>query len=113
MFRRSAKKWSELQRVAEALNEHIIKPVWAQGTRWIDHHRRALLALDRNYGSLCTQFEDWASEERTDVSAADSAKMEGYLRKLKSHKFILYIAAYIDIVEDLAELSCTLHMCWM
>lgn len=105
MFKRSAKKWNELRNVANALEEHIVKPARSQGTRWLDHRMRALKALDRNYVSLCTQFEDWASGMRRDVTAADAAKLKGYLKKLRSHKFVIHMAAYQDILEDLSALS--------
>ena len=34
-----------------------------------------------------------------------SAKMRGYLKILKTHKFAFYVAAYLDITEELSLLS--------
>lgn len=109
MFRRSAKKWNELKRIGDALHEHILKPVRAQGTRWIDHRRRALLALDRDYLSLSTHFDEWGSGQRKDVTPADAANLRGYLAIMKSHKFVLYFAAYLDIKDELADLFCSMQ----
>ena len=100
MYRRSTKKWKELQAVGEALEENVVKPVRAQGTRWVDHRRKAVLAISRNYTCLITQFEDMASGERSDITGEDQAIIKGYLRQLKSHKFVLYLHSYRDLLED-------------
>ncbi|XP_041364280.1 zinc finger protein 862-like [Gigantopelta aegis] len=109
MYRRSAKKWKELERLSESMNENIVKPSRTQGTRWIDHRRKALKTLERDYTCLVCHFEDMASGQRKDIKPADQAKMNGYLKILKSHKFILHVAAYQDFVEDLASLSLCLQ----
>ncbi|XP_041370388.1 zinc finger protein 862-like [Gigantopelta aegis] len=105
MYRRSAKKWKELERLSESMNEHIVKPSRSQGTCGIDHRRKALKALERDYTCLVCQLKDMASGQRKNIKPADQAKMNGYLKILKSHKFILHVAAYKDLVEDLASLS--------
>ena len=46
---------------------------------------------------------------RGDVSTTDMARMKGYLNKLKSHKFVLHLAAYVDIGEDVSVLSAVLQ----
>ena len=71
MYRRSTKKWKELQAVGEALEENVVKPARAQGIRWVDHRRKAVLAISRNYTCLVTQFEDMASGERSDITGED------------------------------------------
>lgn len=105
MYRRSAKRWRELQSVANILNEHVVKPARSQGARWIDHRRKALSCLDRNYHCLITQFEEKSTGLRTDIPAADAAKMKGFLKQMKSTKFILFLMVYRDLLEDLADLS--------
>ena len=64
-----------------------------------------MLAISRNYTCLVTQLEDMASGERSDITGEDQAKIKGYLRQLKSHKFVLYHHSYRDLLEDMAELS--------
>ncbi|KAJ8036989.1 hypothetical protein HOLleu_17687 [Holothuria leucospilota] len=109
MYHRSAKKWNELKAVSEILGEDILKPVRAQGTPWIDHRRKALRTLDRDYVCQVAHFQDVASGVRTDIPAGDVAKMKGYLMKMTSHEFVLHLAFYQDLVEDLAELSVSLQ----
>lgn len=105
MYRRSAKRWRELKAVGEVLHEHVVKPARSQGTRWIDHRRKALSCLVTNYKSLVMQFEEKSTGLRKDISPIDAATMKGYLRQLKSVKFILFVGYYRDIVEEMAELS--------
>ena len=112
MYRRSAKKWKGLQAVGEALNEHVLKPVRAQGTRWVNHRRKAVCALTCNYVCLVTQFQDMASGVYRDISGDDQAKVKGYLKQMMSHKFVLYLASYHELLlllEDMAELSLSLQ----
>lgn len=69
-------------------------------------------ALDRNYETLVSLFEDFASEEwkkkkaaGKNITPAEKAKMKGYLKLFKSEKFVLCLALYRDILDDLAHLS--------
>lgn len=105
IYRRSPKKWSELQKVALILETHVVKPARAAGTRWIDHRRKALACLATNYRSIISMFEDWSAGHREDVSATESAKMKGLLRQMKSYKFIYYMAFYQDFIDTVADLS--------
>lgn len=109
MYKKSAKKWKELLSVGEAIEMRVLKPVRAQGTRWIDHRRKALIAFDRDYQAMVLQFEEVASGERKDIPPADAAKMKGYLKMLKSHEFVLHMAFYQDLVDDLAAISTSLQ----
>ncbi|XP_041353824.1 zinc finger protein 862-like [Gigantopelta aegis] len=109
MYRRSVKKWHELQRTAETFGEHVVKPSRSQGTRWIDHRRKALTALIQDYRCIVTQLQEQGSELRKDIPAGDRAKMRGYSKLMTSHRFVLYLASYQDLVEDLAELSLSLQ----
>ena len=94
-----------MKNLATILEEHILKPTKAQGTRWIDHRLKALKALDRNLRTLRMLFEEWGSQERSDVTDDVSAKMRGYLKIPKTPKFSFYVAAYLDITEELSLLS--------
>ena len=105
LYRRSPKRWRELKAVAEMLKKNVVKPSRSQGTRWIDHRRKALACLAKNYQCVATQFEEQATGQRKDIPAADAAKMKGYLKLLKSCKFVLHMALYQDLVDDMADLS--------
>ncbi|KAK1884018.1 E3 SUMO-protein ligase KIAA1586, partial [Dissostichus eleginoides] len=66
LYRRSAKKWRQLKDLGEALEEHVLKPTRAQGTRWINHRRKALVALAANYRSLSVHLLQGADEPGQD-----------------------------------------------
>ena len=83
----------ELQKIAGAMDDIVLKPARATGTRWLDHSKRAMAVLEKDYGSLVSQFEDLGSGKRKDGSAGDAAKMLGYIRKIKCAKFTLYLAS--------------------
>ena len=107
LYKRSPKKWRELQAVAAALEQDIVKPTRSQGTRWVDHRRKALQCLTTNYNAIVLQCQEYASGERRDVPAADAAKMKGYLKLLVAPNFVHHLALYRDIVEVVADLSLT------
>ncbi|XP_023698486.2 zinc finger protein 862-like isoform X1 [Paramormyrops kingsleyae] len=111
-FKRSTKRFKQFKDLSKVLGQDVLKPTRAHGTRWIDHRLKAANALDRNYDTLVSLFEDFASEERRkkkaggkDITPAEKAKMKGYLKLLKSEKFVLCLALYRDILDDLAHLS--------
>ncbi|PIK38162.1 putative zinc finger protein [Apostichopus japonicus] len=104
LYRRS-KRWRELKAVYKMLKRNEVKPSRAQGTRWIDHRRKALNCLATNYQCVVTQFEEQATGQRRDLPAADAAKIISYLKLLKSCKFVLPMALYQDLVDNMAEVS--------
>ncbi|KAJ8007575.1 hypothetical protein DPEC_G00095460 [Dallia pectoralis] len=97
LYRRSIKKWKELKALGETLEEHVVKPTRSQGTRWINHRRKALAALASNYTCVTTHL--------LKESGPDKAKLKSYCRQLTSSKFVLHVAVYQDILAELAELS--------
>ena len=92
----------ELQKIAGAMDDIVLK---LTDTRWLDHRKRAMAVLEKDHGSLVSQFEDLGSGKRKDVSAGDAAKMLGYVKKIKCAKCILYLASCQDYGDDLAKLS--------
>ena len=52
-----------------------------------------MAVLEKDHGSLVSQFEDLGKGKRKDVSAGDAAKMLGFVKKIKCAKFILYLAS--------------------
>ncbi|PIK60678.1 putative zinc finger protein [Apostichopus japonicus] len=105
LYRRTPRRWRELKAVAKILKSNVVKPSRAQGTRWIDHRRKELHCLATNYQFVATQLEEQASGQWRDVPPADAAKMKGYLKLLKSCKFVLPMALYQDLVDDITEVS--------
>ena len=68
-----------------------------------------MCALTCNYVCLVTQFKDMASGVYQDISGDDQAKVKGYLKQMTMHKFVLYLASYHDLLEDMAKLSLSLQ----
>lgn len=101
LYHRSPKKWRELKAIGEELEEHVVKPARSQGTRWIDHRRRAVSCLaTTNYRSIVTHHQ-----ERQDEATPEKEKISAMLRQLTSPKLVLNMALYQDLLSDLAELS--------
>lgn len=85
LYHNSPKKSKELEAIGEDLKEvyHILKggnlPVRCQGTRWINHKRRALQRIVDRFGAYIKHLKALVSDST--VKAADRAKLTGYLRK--------------------------------
>lgn len=54
---------------------------------------------------MVSQFREMGSEFRKNIPQADRAKAPGYAARLTSLHFILYIAHYQDLLENMADLS--------
>ena len=104
-YRKSPKRVRELNNMADVLDEKILRPSRADGTRWVDHRRRALHALVRNYPTVVAHLTELGSDQRTDIKKEDAAKARGMVKKMSSYKFVLHMALYIDLLEELSQLS--------
>lgn len=69
--------------------------------RWISSKTRALTALAKNYPIIVTHLEDVSSQK----SGEEAARAKGYLKELKSVKFVAMLHSMIDILSVLADLS--------
>uniref|UniRef100_UPI00358E9702 E3 ubiquitin-protein ligase HECTD1-like n=1 Tax=Myxine glutinosa TaxID=7769 RepID=UPI00358E9702 len=98
-------KWKNMEQLTDIIDEHVLKPTKACGTRWIGHRLLAVKALDRDYKTLRMLFDDLGSGEREDTTATVSATMKGRIKDLKTHKFALYLAVYQDLLQELSVLS--------
>ncbi|XP_063970390.1 zinc finger protein 862-like [Lytechinus pictus] len=95
-YRRSPKRLRELSDMADLLEEKIHRPTRVDGTRWLDHRRRALSAFEKNYPSVVAHMNEIGSGERSDVKGEDVSKARGMVKKITSLKFLLHMALYID-----------------
>ncbi|XP_014663082.1 PREDICTED: uncharacterized protein LOC106805838 [Priapulus caudatus] len=91
--------------MVELLDESIIRPTRTDGTRWVDHKQRDLQALERNYVAVAAHFTKIGSEQRSDVRKEDAVKARGMVKKMCSYKFVLYMAMYIDILQEPSQVS--------
>ena len=105
LYHNSAKKWREFKHLADIYHESVVKIVRSHGSRWAAHKLSALRAVVKDYCTLISHLEDLTSGERPDVNGADACRMKGYLKTLKSLKFLFYCHLFVDIFEQLAKMS--------
>lgn len=80
-----------------------MKPEKANGTRWVDHKLRATSKLIKNWPIIVTQLENYAEDSSN--REQDRAKVRGYLRQLKQHKMVWYLAFVKDILNEVSKIS--------
>lgn len=82
-------------------------PVRCQGTRWINHKRRALQRIVDRFGAYIKHLKALVSDST--VKAADRAKLTGYLRKWSQGRMLIGCSMYVDILKAPSILSLTLQ----
>ena len=96
----SAKRRRAVNEIAQVLEEDSVYFSKPCGTRWMASRERAYKAVLRHYMVTVLQMED--STQKNDE---ESAKCLGYLRTLKSIKFVEGLSFLIDVLGILAETS--------
>lgn len=94
-----------MRTLAEILGEAVVRPVRVSGTRWAQHKSRACDALIRSYSVIVSHLENLVTES----NAIDTAKFRGYLKKLKSCRFVLNLLFFRELLEPVTRLSCNLQ----
>ncbi|KAJ8317687.1 hypothetical protein KUTeg_005591 [Tegillarca granosa] len=102
-YKGTAKRFKEAKNIADLLGEHFTKPEKANGTRWVDHKLRAVTKLINNWHIIVTQMENYAEDNSN--RQTDRAKITGYLRKLKQHKMVWYMAFVKDVLNEISKIS--------
>ena len=108
LYHKSPKKCRDLVAVIDDLKEVFELPrggnlpIRSQGSRWIDHKRKALLRVIDRYG-LSTLTED------TSLKGEDRARIKGYVARWMQYRTILGCALYADILKPAAVLSLCLQ----
>ncbi|XP_065918333.1 zinc finger protein 862-like [Dysidea avara] len=113
LYEKSPKKTRELEEVVKDLQEVYEfpkggnKPVRCQGSRWINHKRKALQRVVDRYGAyighLITLSEDHS------VKADERARIKGYLKTWTKYSTIVGCALYVDILKSPSLLSMSLQ----
>ena len=115
LYEKSPKKTRELGDIVEDLKEvfELPKsgnvPVRSQGSRWINHKRKALQCVIDRYGAYISHLTTLTEDQS--VKAEDRARLKGYLRKWMQYKTILGCAMYVDILKPPSLLSLSLQGC--
>ncbi len=82
-------------------------PVGSQGSRWINHKRKALQRVVDRYGAYLNHL--LALIEDPSVKSVDRAKLKRYTQKWKQPKMLIGAAMYIDVLKCPSILSLTLQ----
>ncbi|KAK6168753.1 hypothetical protein SNE40_019937 [Patella caerulea] len=107
LYNHSPKRLRELRELAEIMEQIVSKPEKALGTRWLQHKRSACNSLIKSYPVIVTHLENIAEDPL--AKKDDQSKMKGYLSKLKSFKFVVYLLYFSEILEPLSKLSLLLQ----
>ena len=112
LYKKSPKKSRELEAIAQDLSDFLEipkggnLPIRCQGTRWINHKRRALQRIVDRYGAYISHLS--ALAEDSSVKAADRAQLQGYLKKWSQGKVIIGCAMFVDALKPPSLLSLVL-----
>lgn len=83
------------------------KPVRSQGSRWINHKRKALQRVVDRYGAYISHLT--ALAEDGSVKPDDRARLKGYLKKWSNYNTLVGCAMYVDILKPPSLLSLSLQ----
>ena len=113
LYEKSPKKTRELEGIVEDLKEVFElpkggnKPVRSQGSRWINHKRKALPSVVDRYGVYINHLATLAEDKS--LKADDRVRLKGYLKKWTQYRILLGSAMYIDILKPPSILSLSLQ----
>lgn len=82
-------------------------PIRSQGSRWINHKRRALQRMTDRYGAYISHLI--ALSEDTSLKSEDRARLKGYLEKWTHAKSLVGCAMYIEVLKPPSILSLSLQ----
>lgn len=117
LYEKSPKKIRELEEIVEDLKEVFEfppsgnKPIRSQGSRWINHKRKALQRVIDRYGAYISHLSTLTEDKS--LKPEDRAKIKGYLKKWMSCKTVIGCAIYTDILKSPSLLSQSLQGCEM
>ena len=115
LYEKPPKKTRELGEIVEDLKEvfELPKsgnvPVRSQGSRWINHKRKALQRVVDRHGAYISHLTTLS--EDSSLQAEDRARLKGYLWKWMQYRTILGCAMYTDILKPPSLLSPSLQGC--
>ena len=77
------------------------KPVWSQGSRWINHKGKALQRVADCYGAYVSHLTVLA--EDSSVKVEERARLKGYLKTWNNYSTIVGCAMYIVELGDIPQ----------
>nr|XP_006822890.1 PREDICTED: zinc finger protein 862-like [Saccoglossus kowalevskii] len=103
-YNNSPRNLAALREAGNALGVAVLKPTNVVGTRWVDHHKRALEAIDRDWKPLVTHLEDIVTPG-SDHTNDSKIKAKGFLEKLTRMQFMKFVYIQLDIYRVLSRMS--------
>lgn len=114
LYNKSPQKMHQLAPIMEDLKEvfHFSSagnpmPVHNQGTRWINHKRRALQRIVDRFGVYCTHLYSMTNDST--LEAADQVKLKSFHKRWTQGKILIGCALYIDVLKAPSQLSLPLQ----
>lgn len=101
-YHRSTKRIKELDDLGDLMETKILRHKALHGIRWLRSKNRAAVAIINNMPCLIMHLEDIAS---SDMDKKLSSRAKGYLKTLKSERFVKFILLFQDITTILSSLS--------
>lgn len=102
-YKGSGKRNKEIQDLAENMDEHFLKPVRPNGTRWVEHKLKAVFKMISNWKLVAMHLMSYA-EDATN-RAEDRAKARGIITKIRQYKSIYYLHFIADLLGEVAKIS--------
>jgi len=113
LYEKSPKKTRELEEIVKDLKEVYEfpkggnKPIRSQGSRWINHKRKAIQRVVDRYGAYISHLITLS--EDNSVKADERARIKGYLKTWSKYSTIVGCALYVDILKSPSFLSMSLQ----
>jgi hypothetical protein len=107
LYHASPKNRFELRECANELNIQLLSIGRLLDTRWVASSFRTLKAVWQSYSALSAHF--LAASTDTDRSTKERASYKGLLLRLTTNEFVLDMAAMLDALQELSELSLELQ----
>ena len=113
LYSKSPKRSRELADIVEDLKEvwEFSKggdvPKRSQGSRWINHKRKALQRMVDRYGAYINHMI--ALSDDKSLKSTDRARLKGYIHKWKQSRMLIGAAMYVDALKAPSLLSLSLQ----
>ncbi len=104
LYAKSPKKSRELADIVDVLKEVWQfprggdVPVRSQGSRWINHKRKALQRNVDRYGAYLSHLVTFVDDDPK-MKSTDRCHIRGYINKWKQAKMLIAAAMYVDVLK--------------
>ncbi|XP_032997999.1 zinc finger protein 862-like [Lacerta agilis] len=99
------KRTKELKEIGEVLNEKVLRHMGITGIRWLQSKNSAVKALANNLPVVVVHLQQIVSGSSTKPDRKVEAKLKGYLKRLKSERFVRFLFFMDDVTHTLTRLS--------